>query len=69
LVIDDCDTLDPVNKGMLINLLLQVRDDYDTIIILSALGETQPRNPGIPGLSMFMVENVAVRAIPAPAVA
>ncbi|HOV79545.1 MAG TPA: AAA family ATPase [Bacillota bacterium] len=66
LVIDDCEILDPQNKGMLINLLLQIRDDYDTIIILSALGETQPRNPGIPGLSMFMVEDGAVQAIPAP---
>lgn len=69
LVIDDCEILDPVNKSMLIGMLLQVRDDYDTIIILSALGETQPRHPGIPGLSMFLVEDGAVRQVPAPAAA
>lgn len=69
LVIDDCETLDPGNKGALVGLLLQVRDDYDTIIILSATGETEPRNPGIPGLSVFYVEDGAVRAIPAPAAA
>ncbi len=69
LVIDDCEVLDPGNKAALINLLLQVRDDYDTIIILSALGETQPRNPGIPGVSVFLVEDGAVRTIPAPAAA
>ena len=66
LVIDDCEILDPQNKSMLISLLMGVRYDYDTIIILSALGETQPRNPGIPGLSVFMVDGGTIRAIEAP---
>lgn len=65
LVIDDCEILDPGNKSLLINLLLKIRDDYDTIIILSALGETAPRNPGIPGLSVFLVEDGAVRPVSA----
>jgi len=65
MVIDDCEILDPQNKQLLIGMLLQMKDDYDTIIVLSALGETAPRNPGIPGLSVYMVEDGSVRLIPA----
>jgi len=65
MVIDDCETLDPGNKQLLIGMLLQIKDNYDTIIILSALGETSPKNPGIPGLSVYLVEDGTVRLIPA----
>lgn len=65
LVVDDAETLDPGNKMALINLLLQVRQEYGTIIVLSALGETVPRNPGIPGLAMWLVEDGTVKPLPA----
>jgi exonuclease SbcC len=70
-IVDDAETLDPQHNMALIGLLNQVRDEYGTIIVLSAIGETQPRDPGIPGLAMWLVENGAVRAVsaPAPAVA
>ncbi|AEG14516.1 SMC domain protein [Desulfofundulus kuznetsovii DSM 6115] len=67
MVIDDAETLDPQNKMALVNMLLKIRSEYETIIVLSALGETVPRNPGIPGLAMFLVEDGTVRPIPAPA--
>jgi exonuclease SbcC len=65
LVVDDAETLDPQNKMALINMLLRIRGEYGTIIVLSALGETAPRNPGIPGLAMFLVEDGAVKPLPA----
>jgi exonuclease SbcC len=65
MVIDDAETLDPQNKMALINMLLRIRGEYGTIIVLSALGETAPRNPGIPGLAMFLVEDGAVKPLPA----
>lgn len=65
MVIDDCEILDPENKQLLIGMLIQIKDAYDTIIVLSALGETVPRNPGIPGLSVYLVEDGSVRLIPA----
>jgi exonuclease SbcC len=65
MIIDAAEMLDPENKQLLIGMLLQIRDDYDTIIVISTLGETQLKNPGIPGLSVYLVEDGTVRLIPA----
>lgn len=69
LIVDDAEMLDPANKMALISMLLKVREKYGTIIVLSAIGETQPRNPGVPGLAMWLVENGTVQPVPASAAA
>jgi DNA repair exonuclease SbcCD ATPase subunit len=66
LVADEVNMLDPGNKSALMGLVLQLMPEYGTIIVLSALGETAPHNPGIEGLSMFMVEAGTVRELPRP---
>ena len=57
LVIDDVNHLDQKNKNALMGMLLKVRDDYDTVMIFSALGEIEPKNPDIEGLGMYLVED------------
>ncbi len=64
LVIDDANDLDAKAKAALVQTLLQIKDDYDTILVFSTLGETAPRNPGIPGLAMFEVNDGTVTPIP-----
>ncbi|NSW82566.1 MAG: AAA family ATPase [Syntrophothermus sp.] len=62
MVIDDAEHLDPDNKVFLINTLLGM-EEYGTIILLAAKGETEPEDPGIPGLAIFVVENGQVRRL------
>ncbi|MGB9845873.1 MAG: AAA family ATPase [Desulfotomaculales bacterium] len=69
LVIDDANHLDQRNKNALMGMLLKVREDYDTVMIFSALGEVPPRDPGIPGVAMWYVDGGHVARVPAQAVA
>ena len=57
LVIDDINQLDQQNKNALMGLLLKIRQDYDTVLLFSALGEVTPKNPGISGVAVWLVEN------------
>jgi exonuclease SbcC len=62
MVIDDAEAMDPRNKMLMMSTLLQL-EDYGTIIVLAARGETEPRDPGIPGLAVFLVEKGSVRSL------
>lgn len=63
LMVDEAQDFDPPNKSAFIALLMSLAPEYGTIIALSTLGETVPHNPGIEGLSMFMVETGIVTEI------
>lgn len=69
LVIDDLNHLDQRNKNALVGMLLKIREDYDTIMAFSALGEVAPRDPGIPGVAVWMVQEGQVARVPAQAAA
>lgn len=64
LVIDNTEVLGQRVKGLLFNLLMLIKDNFDTIIVNAILGEVVPSNPGIPGLAMFMVQDGKVEPIP-----
>jgi len=63
LVVDDANHLDQVNKNALLGMLMEIRQDYDTVIVLSTLGEVEPKNPGIDGLGMYLVEDGTVKQV------
>lgn len=63
LVIDDVNHLDQENKNALIGMLLHISDDYDTILVMSALGDVEPQDPGIPGVAVWLVEEGTVRKL------
>ncbi|MFA5383968.1 MAG: AAA family ATPase [Eubacteriales bacterium] len=63
LVVDDANHLDQANKNALLGMMMQVRQDYDTVIVMSVLGEVEPKDPGIEGLGMYLVEDGTVKQI------
>jgi hypothetical protein len=63
LVVDDANHLDQVNKNALLGMLMEIRQDYDTVIVMSTLGEVEPKNPGIDGLGMYLVEDGTVKQV------
>ena len=63
LVVDDANHLDQGNKNALLGMLMRVRQDYDTVIVLSVLGEVEPKNPGVEGLGLYLVEDGKVAKV------
>ena len=63
LVVDDANHLDQANKNALLGMLMQVRQDYDTVIVMSVLGEVKPKDPGIEGLGLYLVEDGHVQEV------
>lgn len=55
-VIDETEHMDPENRLRLTNALL-ADQEIRTAIVLSAIGDVRPRDPGIPGLGLYVVEN------------
>lgn len=69
LIVDDADTLDLQNRQLLTGMLLAIRDNYSNVLVLSTIGEVAPRDPGIPWVGVFVVENGRARRMPAAATA
>ena len=63
LVVDDANHFDQQNKNALMRMLLKVREDYDTVMVFSALGEVAPRDPGIPGVAVWYVNDGQVSRV------
>ncbi|KAF1084948.1 chromosome segregation protein [Sporotomaculum syntrophicum] len=57
LAVDEVDMLDQDNRDLLTCSLLNVMDQFDQIMLFSTVGDVQPRNPGLPGVKMFWVED------------
>ncbi|MGE5584436.1 MAG: ATP-binding protein [Bacillota bacterium] len=64
LVIDGADILDVENRALMMNMLLEIREDYDTILVLSTLGDVAPADPGIPGVSVYVLQDGELVAAP-----
>lgn len=62
IMIDEADDLDPGNRAALVSLLrsLLVAGVIDQAIVLSTLGDIAPKNPGIPGVGVYLVETGTV---------
>lgn len=71
LIVDDVETLDPENRMALVEALLGLRDNglIDAALVLAARGETEPADPGIPGLGVYeAVGGTVARVAPDPEV-
>ena len=55
MVIDNCDLLDSENRALLMDTLIQIKDSYDTILMLSTIGPNGATNPHIDDVSVFML--------------
>jgi len=54
LMIDEADILDPVNRAQLIDFLLAVRQDFDTILVFATSNEAQPSQ--VPEIQVWWLE-------------
>ena len=62
LAVDDMEILDQGNLDLLTGYL-QTLVEFEQILLFCTMGDTEPRNPGRPGVSMFRVKAGAVSAI------
>jgi hypothetical protein len=62
MIVDDAEALTPDNKIALINTVLNL-EDFGTVIVLAARGETEPSDPGVEGLAIFSVSAGQVRRV------
>lgn len=53
LVIDNADLLDADNRKMLMSLLLTIKEDYDTVIVLATKAVKDVKNPHLDDLAVF----------------
>jgi hypothetical protein len=61
LLIDEADLLDPSNRTALIDFLLEIQTDFDTIIIFATSQEAKP-SP-IPEIQIWWLESEQVRPV------
>jgi len=57
LVIDNVDVLDPANRLLLMDLLVSIKGDYDSILVLSTVGANGVSDPGIDDLTVWRLED------------
>jgi len=63
MMIDNCDVLDPGNRALLIETLTTIKDDYDSIIVMSTRGPGSIENPHIEGLSVFEISEGQIEEV------
>lgn len=62
-IIDRADILDPDNRALLLSLLYQVRQDYDTVLVFSTVSEVAVKPSPVPEIQMWWVEDGTAREI------
>jgi len=60
-MIDEADILDPVNRAQLIDFLLAVRQDFDTILVFATSDHADP-SP-IPELAVWWIQDGVVSPV------
>lgn len=63
IVVDDAEALGPGDRVLLTQTLLAFREEFGTAIVLAVLGDVQPQDPGIPGVTVFEVADGTVSRI------
>ena len=61
LMIDEADILDPVNRAQLIDFLLAVRQDFDTILVFATSDHADP-SP-VPEIQVWWLEEGRIRPV------
>jgi len=65
MVIDGIDVLDQINRGFFFQFLRKVLPRFDQIIGFCTVGPNPPKNPGLPEVDFFIIEERQVRRIAA----
>lgn len=65
MVIDGIDVLDQTNRGFFFQFLRKVLPRFDQIIGFCTVGPNPPKNPGLPEMDFFIIEENQVRRIAA----
>ena len=65
MVIDGIDVLDQTNRGFFFQFLRKVLPRFDQIIGFCTVGPNPPKNPGLPEVDFFIIEENQVRRIAA----
>ena len=65
LIIDNADVLDPDNRMLLMEFLLDVAEDYEQVIVLSTIGPdgVNPPEPPIEELGLYLLEDGQLREV------
>ena len=56
LIVDEADQLDPANRSFLLQSLYKIKDDYDTILVFSTIGDKEVLPSPVAEIQMWMVE-------------
>jgi DNA repair exonuclease SbcCD ATPase subunit len=63
MMIDNADVLDPGNRALLIETLTTIKDDYDSIIVMSTRGPDGIENPHLEDLSVFEISEGSIKEV------
>ena len=63
MMIDNADALDPQNRALLMDLLLEIKADYDSIIVLSTIGPNGVENPHIDDVTVYLIEDGKIEKV------
>ena len=55
MIIDGADILDVDNRALMTEMLMSISEDYSNILVLSTLGDIPPVDPGVDGLSVYVL--------------
>jgi len=55
MIIDGADILDVDNRALMTEMLMSISEDYSNILVLSTLGDITPVDPGVDGLSVYVL--------------
>ena len=63
MVIDGLDILDQENRGFFFRFVQEVKADFDSIFVFSTIGRYFPKDPGLPDVAFWVIEEGRVRRI------
>jgi DNA repair exonuclease SbcCD ATPase subunit len=63
MVIDGLDILDQENRGFFFRFVQEVKADFDSIFVFSTIGRCFPKDPGLPDVAFWVIEEGTVRRL------
>jgi DNA repair exonuclease SbcCD ATPase subunit len=64
MLIDGLDILDQENRGFFFRFIQEVKSELDSIFVFSTIGRYYPKNPGLPEIDFWIIEDGKVTKIP-----
>jgi DNA repair exonuclease SbcCD ATPase subunit len=64
MLIDGLDILDQENRAFFFRFIQEVKGEFDSIFVFSTIGRYYPKNPGLPEIDFWIIEEGKVTRIP-----